>query len=77
MQKSKANKPGRNPLASYARYSALAFQMGIIIAAGAFGGYFTDEWLNFRVPVFTILLSLGAVAGAIWLLIKEITNLNK
>jgi len=77
MQKNKANKPGRNPLASYARYSALAFQMGIIIAAGAFGGYLIDGWLNISIPVFTILLSLGAVAGAIWLLINEITNLNK
>lgn len=77
MRKSKANKSGRNPLASYARYSAMAFQMGILIAAGAFGGYFADEWLNFRFPVFTILLSLVAVAGAIWLMIKEITNLNK
>lgn len=77
MQKSKANKPTRNPLASYARYSALAIQMGVLITAGAFGGYLIDGWLNIRIPVFTILFSLAAVAGAIWLMIKEISNLNK
>lgn len=62
---------------AYARYSAMAIQMGILIGAGVFGGYLIDGWLNFIFPVFTILLSLVAVAGAIWLLINEITNLNK
>lgn len=62
---------------SYAKYSAMAIQMGLLIAAGVFGGYLIDGWLNLRFPVFTILLSLGAVAGAIWLLINEITNINK
>ena len=64
-------------MASYARYSAMAIQMGILIAAGALGGYFLDGLLKIRVPVFTVLLSLTAVAGAIWLLIKELSNNNK
>ena len=76
MPNSKANKPERNPMASYARYSAMAIQMGILIAAGALGGYFLDGLLKIRFPVFTVLLSLTAVAGAIWLLIKELSNNN-
>lgn len=64
-------------MANYARYSALAVQMGVLIAVGAFGGYLTDEWLNLGIPIFTILFSLMAVAGSIWLLIKEITDINK
>jgi len=74
MPNSKANKPDRNPLASYARYSAMAVQMGLLIAAGAYGGYLIDGWLKIGFPVFTLLLSLAAVAGAIWLLISELSN---
>jgi len=55
----------------------MAIQMGILIAAGALGGYFLDGLLKIRFPVFTVLLSLTAVAGAIWLLIKELSNNNK
>lgn len=74
MPKSKADKPGQNPLSSYGRYSSMAFQMGILIAIGVFGGYQLDHLLKIRFPVFTIVLSLSAVAGAIWLMIKELSN---
>ncbi len=74
----KPEKPERrrskNPVASYARYSALAMQAGVLIAGGAFGGLRIDRWLNFVFPVFTILLSLLAVAAAIWLLVRESNN---
>jgi hypothetical protein len=52
----------------------MAFQMGLLIAAGVLGGYQIDHWIKLRFPVFTIVLSLTAVAGAIWLLIKELNN---
>ncbi|MFH1118772.1 MAG: AtpZ/AtpI family protein [Bacteroidota bacterium] len=61
-------------MAAYAKYSAMAIQMGVLIAAGAIGGYFIDGLLDIRIPVFTVLLSLAAVAGAIWLMIKELSN---
>ena len=70
------NKNG-NPLASYARYSAIVLQMGIIIAAGAFGGFKADQLLNIKFPVFTVFLSLLAVGGAIWLLVKEVNYKDK
>lgn len=69
-------KPGRNPLANYGKYSAMAFQMGLIIAAGAYGGTLLDDLVKIKFPVFTIILSLAAVAGAIWLMIKELSNTN-
>jgi hypothetical protein len=74
MLKSKPDSPNRNPFASYGKYSAMAFQMGLLIAAGVLGGYQIDHWIKLRFPVFTIVLSLAAVAGAIWLLIKELNN---
>ena len=74
MPNSKANKPERNPMASYARYSALAFQTGLLIAGGTYGGHLADGWLNVKFPVFMLICSLISVSGAIWLLIKELSN---
>ncbi|KAF5074190.1 putative F0F1-ATPase subunit Ca2+/Mg2+ transporter [anaerobic digester metagenome] len=71
------NKENGNPLASYARYSAIALQMGVIIAAGVFGGFKTDQLLKLKFPVFTVFLSLLAVGGAIWLLVKEVNYKDK
>lgn len=39
-------KKGQNPLSSYGRYSSVAFQMGLMIAAGSFGGYQRDKLLS-------------------------------
>lgn len=64
----------KNPLNSYARYSGMAVQMIMIIFAGSFGGYKIDQWLELAFPFFTVILSLGSVALAIWLLIKEFNN---
>jgi hypothetical protein len=52
----------------------MAVQMGLLIAAGTYGGYLIDGWLKIGFPVFTLLLSLAAVAGAIWLMISELSN---
>ncbi|NJM14645.1 MAG: AtpZ/AtpI family protein [Bacteroidales bacterium] len=65
------HKPNKNiiktsqKINSYARYSGIAFQMMAIIAAGVFGGLKLDRWLVLKVPVFTIVLSLLAVALSI------------
>ena len=42
-----------SPLKFYAKYSALAFQMIVIIVGGAFGGKALDNWVNWSFPVFT------------------------
>ena len=51
-----------SPLKFYAKYSSLAMQMVVIIVAGAFGGKALDEWLKWEFPVFTLVLTILAVA---------------
>jgi len=69
------NKP--EGFASYAKYSALAIQAGIIIFAGTLGGFKLDSFLNIKFPVFTITLSLLSVFAAIWLLVREVIKKDK
>ena len=64
-------------LDSFAKYSTMAFQMVIIIGLGVFGGIKLDEWLHLRFPLFTIVLSLVAVALSIYYMIKDLTTLNR
>ncbi len=66
----------KNPFKPYAKYSGMAVQMVVIIAAGSLGGYKIDQWLNLPFPIFTVILSLASVILAIWLFIKEF-NPNK
>lgn len=58
----------------YIKYSNIGLQMLIIIAAGAFGGQALDKRFEWETPVFTIILSLLAVAIAIILVIRSILN---
>ena len=62
----------KNKLKNYAKYSNLAIQMMVIIVVGTFGGFKLDEFLDWGFPVFTILLSLGAVIVAIYLAVKDL-----
>ena len=59
---------------AYMRYATMGTQMLVIIGIGVFGGYNLDKWLEFKVPVFTLLLSLGSVAAAIYLSVKDLIN---
>lgn len=70
--KSKPDKQKRPPLESYARYSALAFEMFAIIGIGIYGGYKLDQWLELGIPVFTILLSIISVGAAIYTAVKDL-----
>ncbi len=56
----KKNKPDSS-LKFLAQYSSMALQMIIIILAGAFGGYELDKWLQWKFPVFTVVLTILAV----------------
>jgi hypothetical protein len=72
----KKQKDKRSPLKFYAVYSALAFQMGLLIVAGAFGGRTLDKWLQWRFPVFTLVLTVLAVVLAVLYGIREIFKNN-
>ena len=64
-------------LDSFTKYSTMAFQMVIIIGVGVFGGIKLDEWLKLRFPLFTIVLSLAAVAISIYYMIKDLIKFNR
>jgi F0F1-type ATP synthase assembly protein I len=55
----------------FIRYSSLAFEMMIIMAAGVFIGYKIDHWLNLSFPVFTLGLMIFSVIGSIFYAIKN------
>ncbi|MDD3858988.1 MAG: AtpZ/AtpI family protein [Bacteroidales bacterium] len=58
------------------RFSSLAFEMGIMICIGAFGGDWLDNHFENDRPWFTIVLSLLAVIGSIYLVIKSLMNVK-
>jgi len=43
-----------------------------IIAAGMYGGFRLDQYIGWTIPVFTIVLSLLSVVGAIWYAIRDL-----
>ncbi len=59
-----------------ASYSGMAFQMGVIIAGGTYGGIKLDEWLNLS-PLFTIVCALSSIALAFYVMINKLTLINQ
>lgn len=55
----------------FIRYSSLAFEMMLIMAAGAFAGYKIDQWLELSFPAFTLGLMILSVIGAIFYAIRN------
>ncbi|HEY4798240.1 MAG TPA: AtpZ/AtpI family protein [Bacteroidia bacterium] len=75
MDKESLPKPKKQRLTDYGRYSAMAFQMGITIALGVWGGMKLDQHFPItRFPVFTITLSLLSVFVSIYFVIKDLTK---
>lgn len=65
-----SSKKKYTPLNNYMRYSGMAFQMGIIIAAGTWGSVKLDKWLNTK-PLFTIIGALSSIAIAMYVVLKD------
>ena len=75
MDKENPQKPKKPQHTDLGKYSGMAFQMGITIALGTWGGIKLDEYLGFKkFPVFTITLSLSAVIVSMYFVIKGITK---
>jgi ATP synthase protein I len=73
MDKNQPPNPKKQRLTDYGKFSAMAFQMGITIALGVWGGMKLDELYPItRFPVFTICLSLLSVFGAMYWVIKDL-----
>ena len=73
MDKEKPQSPKKQPLTDYGKYSAMAFQMGITIALGVWGGVKLDEYFGLKkLPAFTISLSLLSVFASVYFVIKDL-----
>jgi len=62
---------------AYLRLTSAAFQMGVVIFLGAYFGKKLDENSSFEKPIYTIILSLLGVAIGLYLIIKEVMQINK
>lgn len=68
-----SEKPKGNP---FVRFSAIAFQMGILIGLGAWGGTELDAWAENQKPIYTIILCLLAIGISLYLIIREALKLG-
>lgn len=67
----------RKQLNNYARYSGLAIEMGVIIAAGAIGGLKLDQKFDLSFPFFTLILTILALVMAIYIAVKDFLKMNQ
>lgn len=61
----------------FLRFSSMGIQMGVTIGLGAWGGTKLDEYYQTEKPIWTIVLSLSAIAIAFYLVIKDINRMSK
>ncbi len=54
----------RDGLVAGARYAAFGFEFGAIIAAAVVGGYYLDQYCG-TAPLFTLVLTIGGMVGAV------------
>lgn len=69
MKSQKSKKP---LLHNYFRYSSIGLQMLTIILLGVYLGLRIDGWINKDSYLFTIILSLGSVILAIYIVTKDL-----
>ena len=63
----------RQPLTDYGKYAGMAFQMGITIALGVWGGIKLDEYFGFKkFPVFTLSLSFLSIFASVYFVVKDL-----
>ena len=55
----------------------MAFQMGIVIAAGTIFGQWLDTKYTNQYNLFTIIFSLLAVFASLYLVIKKVVSISK
>ena len=70
MNQNNSHKP-KKQLDDFIRYSSLAFEMIVIMGIGVLAGIKIDQWFNLRFPVFTLVLMILSVIGAIYHAIRK------
>jgi len=77
MDKTKPPKTSKRPerqnqINDYVKYSGLAFQMAALIFLGYWVGGKIDHWLEFQIPIFTIILIVSFIILTIYSLIRSL-----
>ena len=54
----------------------MGLQMGVTIFLFAYAGVKLDKWLALKFPIFTLVLALAGVAGSMYYVIKELSNMK-
>jgi hypothetical protein len=70
MSPDKYQKP-KKKLDDFIRYSNMAFEMIAIMGIGTWSGILIDDWLELGFPVFTLVLMVLSVVGAIYHAIRK------
>ena len=70
MDPDKYQKPKKR-LDDFIRYSNMAFEMVAIMGIGTWSGVLIDDWLELGFPVFTLVLMILSVVGAIYHAIRK------
>jgi hypothetical protein len=58
----------------YLKFTNLGLQLVVTLALAGAGGYFIDQWIGWKFPVFLLLFLMIALAGSIYLLIKRTSD---
>ncbi len=58
-----------------AQFAALGIEFATIVVAGVIAGYYLDRYLH-TPPLFTLLLTLGAMGGALYRLLWMLKRLS-
>lgn len=61
----------------YVRFTSVVIQMGVIIGGFSWLGVYLDKKQHLKTPIWTIILSLLGVFIAMYLIFKEVKNINK
>jgi|AntAceMinimDraft_2_1070361.scaffolds.fasta_scaffold30420_3 predicted negative regulator of RcsB-dependent stress response len=72
----KKNSNNTDGIKSYAKFSGIVIEMLVIIGGGAWLGHRIDQNAQRETPVFTIILSLSAIALALYLVIQQVNQHN-
>lgn len=72
----KKNPKKNESVNKFIRFSTIAFEMAIIIGGGTYIGVWLDEYYKMETPIFTIILSLFSVFASLYIVIKQVNNIN-
>jgi F0F1-type ATP synthase assembly protein I len=65
-----------NSMRNYGRYSAMAFQMIVIVLGGVLLGYKMDQWLHMNKHVFLVILSILSGFLALFLTFRDMLKMK-